>query len=84
MNPEHEFHGPNLAYMLGLQERYRTQPESLDPATREYFAGLENNNPRWTKAEKEIYFFPGMVHWYKCCSMSFGMREGADELLFVG
>ena len=38
MNSEREFHGPNLAYMLGLQERYKTNPESLDPATREYFA----------------------------------------------
>ncbi len=37
MNPEHEFHGPNLAYMQGLRERYQTDPESLDPATREYF-----------------------------------------------
>jgi 2-oxoglutarate dehydrogenase E1 component len=41
MNPEHEFHGPNLAYMLGLQERYRTDPASLDPASREYFERME-------------------------------------------
>jgi 2-oxoglutarate dehydrogenase E1 component len=41
MNLEHEFHGPNLAYMLGLRERYRTDPESLDPATREYFERLD-------------------------------------------
>lgn len=41
MNFEHEFHGPNLAYMLGLRERYKTNPESLDEATRNYFQQLE-------------------------------------------
>ena len=41
MNPEHEFHGPNLAYMLELRERYRTDPESLDPATRAFFEHME-------------------------------------------
>ncbi len=41
MNPEREFHGPNLAYMQVLRERYQTHPESLDPATREYFARME-------------------------------------------
>ena len=37
MNSEREFHGPNLAYMLGLRERYEKDPGSLDPATREFF-----------------------------------------------
>jgi 2-oxoglutarate dehydrogenase E1 component len=41
MNPEREFHGPNLAYMQGLRERYQTDPASLDPATQEYFAHME-------------------------------------------
>jgi 2-oxoglutarate dehydrogenase E1 component len=41
MNPEQEFHGPNLAYVLGLRERYQTDPESLDPATREYFQRMD-------------------------------------------
>jgi 2-oxoglutarate dehydrogenase E1 component len=41
MNLEHEFHGPNLAYMLGLRERYQTDPESLDPATRKFFERME-------------------------------------------
>ena len=41
MNLENEFHGPNLAYMLGLRERYRTDPESLDPATRDFFERME-------------------------------------------
>ena len=37
MNSEREFHGPNLAYMEALRERYRTDPESLDEATRKFF-----------------------------------------------
>ena len=37
MNSEREFHGPNLAYMLGLRERYEKDPGSLDSATREFF-----------------------------------------------
>lgn len=41
MKFEHEFHGPNLAYMLGLRERYKTDPASLDEATRNYFQQLE-------------------------------------------
>jgi hypothetical protein len=41
MNPEHEFHGPNLAYMQALRERYQTHPESLDAATREFFERME-------------------------------------------
>jgi 2-oxoglutarate dehydrogenase E1 component len=41
MNFEHEFHGPNLAYMLGLRERYKTDPGSLDEATRKYFEQLD-------------------------------------------
>jgi 2-oxoglutarate dehydrogenase E1 component len=41
MNLEHEFHGPNLAYMQALRERYQTHPESLDSATREFFERME-------------------------------------------
>ena len=41
MNSEYEFHGPNLAYMLELQERYKSDPGSLDSATREYFERME-------------------------------------------
>jgi 2-oxoglutarate dehydrogenase E1 component len=41
MNPEREFHGPNLAYMLELRERYQTNPESLDTATRAFFEHME-------------------------------------------
>ncbi|MGE5462333.1 MAG: 2-oxoglutarate dehydrogenase E1 component [Syntrophothermus sp.] len=47
MNSEHEFHGPNLAYMLELEERYKKDPASLDPASREYF---ERNKVRATEA----------------------------------
>ncbi len=36
-----EFHGPNAGYVLELYDRYRRHPESVDEATRAYFA-------RWT------------------------------------
>lgn len=36
-----EFHGPNAGYVLELYERYRENPDAVDPRTREYFR-------RWT------------------------------------
>ncbi len=33
----HDFHGPNIGYVLELYERYRQNPEAVDPATRAYF-----------------------------------------------
>jgi 2-oxoglutarate dehydrogenase E1 component len=36
-----EFHGPNAAFVLELYDRYRQNPDSVDEATRAYFA-------RWT------------------------------------
>ena len=36
-----EFHGPNAGYVVELYERYRRDPQSVDPATRELFE-------RWT------------------------------------
>jgi 2-oxoglutarate dehydrogenase E1 component len=41
---ENEFHGPNLAYILDLYEKYRNDPQSVDEATRALFA-------RWSPAE---------------------------------
>lgn len=41
---ENEFHGPNLAYILELYEKYRNDPQSVDEATRTLFA-------RWSPAE---------------------------------
>ncbi|MCS6937721.1 MAG: 2-oxoglutarate dehydrogenase E1 component [Roseiflexaceae bacterium] len=32
------FHGPNAGYVIELYERYRANPESVDPATRAFFA----------------------------------------------
>jgi 2-oxoglutarate dehydrogenase E1 component len=34
----HEFPGPNAGYVLELYERYRKDPQSVDAATREFFA----------------------------------------------
>lgn len=33
----HDFHGPNAGYVLELYERYRQNPEAVDPTTRAYF-----------------------------------------------
>jgi 2-oxoglutarate dehydrogenase E1 component len=45
MNSRREFHGPNLAYMHELRERYQTDPDSLDDATRKYFERREMDEP---------------------------------------
>ncbi len=37
MNFEHEFHGANLAYVLGLYEQFKKDPNSLDEPTRRFF-----------------------------------------------
>src|SRR5258706_1513251 len=37
MTSDHEFHGPNLGYILELYERYRSDPNSVDEATRKLF-----------------------------------------------
>lgn len=39
MNPWHDFHGPNAAYVLELYDRYRQDPGSVDPATQALFDG---------------------------------------------
>ncbi|RIK17553.1 MAG: hypothetical protein DCC51_12260, partial [Anaerolineae bacterium] len=33
----HEFHGPNAGYVLELYDRFRANPNSVDPATRAAF-----------------------------------------------
>ena len=38
MNAWHDFPGPNAGYVLELYDRYRQAPESVDAATRAYFA----------------------------------------------
>lgn len=37
MNVWQEFPGPNAAYVLDLYDRYRQNPDTVDPATRAYF-----------------------------------------------
>jgi 2-oxoglutarate dehydrogenase E1 component len=38
MPSDTRFHGPNAGYVLELYERYRTDPASVDPETRAFFA----------------------------------------------
>jgi 2-oxoglutarate dehydrogenase E1 component len=45
MTLEREFHGPNLGYVLDLYERYRRDPESVDNATRRFFAHWQPPEP---------------------------------------
>jgi 2-oxoglutarate dehydrogenase E1 component len=37
MNNNHDFTGPNLAYVLELYDRYRHNPQAVDAATRDFF-----------------------------------------------
>ena len=45
-----EFYGPNAGYVLELYDRYRDEPESLDPATREFFEGFTPTGPNGATA----------------------------------
>ncbi|MBV9453411.1 MAG: 2-oxoglutarate dehydrogenase E1 component, partial [Rubrobacter sp.] len=36
---ESQFYGPNLGYVLGLYERYKKDPDSVDERTRSFFEG---------------------------------------------
>src|SRR5689334_23980219 len=42
---EHDFYGPNLAYILELYDRYRNDPNSVDEATRNLFEGWTPTQP---------------------------------------
>ncbi len=44
MNFEHEFHGANLAYVLGLYEQFQKDPSSLDEPTRKFFEQWKMDN----------------------------------------
>src|SRR5437870_7876619 len=46
-----EFHGPNAGYVLELYDRYRRDPSTVDPATREFF---EQWNPPADVAEEGL------------------------------
>src|SRR5580765_3558645 len=45
MNPWLDFQGPNAGYIAELYERYRNDPQSVDPAARELFE-------RWAPPEE--------------------------------
>ncbi len=49
-----DFHGPNAGYVLELYERYRQNPDSVDPATRAFFA-------RWTPPTDGRMAEPGQI-----------------------
>ncbi len=49
-----EFYGPNAGYVLELYERYRQDPQSVDPATRAFF-------DNWTPPPEVAPTLPGTV-----------------------
>jgi 2-oxoglutarate dehydrogenase complex dehydrogenase (E1) component-like enzyme len=44
MNFEREFSGPNLGYVLELYERYQTNPDSVNEASRRLFDEWKSAN----------------------------------------
>ncbi|GAB4449860.1 MAG: 2-oxoglutarate dehydrogenase E1 component [Anaerolineae bacterium] len=50
-DPWRDFHGPNAAYVLELYQRYRQDPESVDPETRARFAQWSPPRDGFTAAE---------------------------------
>lgn len=53
-----DFHGPNVAYVLELYERYRTAPESVDAQTRAFFA---NWTPPTTETSSSDVYSNGTI-----------------------
>ncbi|MCU0497972.1 MAG: 2-oxoglutarate dehydrogenase E1 component [Anaerolineae bacterium] len=51
-----DFHGPNVAYVLELYERYRAAPESVDAQTRAFFA---NWTPPTAETPSDIVYSNG-------------------------
>jgi len=62
MSDLNEFYGPNAGYVLDLYDRYRTDPASVDPTTREAFAHWRPSErpPEPTKAETDVPSFDVM------------------------
>ncbi|MCZ7546538.1 MAG: thiamine pyrophosphate-dependent enzyme [Anaerolineae bacterium] len=50
-DPWRDFHGPNAGYVLELYQRYRQDPESVDPETRARFAQWSPPRDGFTAAE---------------------------------
>jgi 2-oxoglutarate dehydrogenase E1 component len=51
MSLEHEFHGPNLGYILELHQKYRNDPSSVDEETRALFE-------KWAPSDSESTIQP--------------------------
>ena len=55
MDDWRDFHGPNAGHILELYDRFRQNPESVDAATRAYFASAELTK-RWFYRERKTSF----------------------------
>lgn len=61
MNNDALFHGPNAAYVLDLYERYQRDPQSVDDATRKFFAEWHPPQPSSTNGETRTSFTAAAV-----------------------
>src|SRR6266498_4327943 len=68
MTFENEFHGPNLAYILELYEKYRSDPNSVDVATRKLFEQWSPNEiaipvlPQFGQAPQNLLSITGAAN----------------------
>lgn len=60
MSLEEEFHGPNLAYVLDLYDRYQHDSNSLDEATRKFFEGQKPAGEGLSSADLQAVI--GAIH----------------------
>jgi 2-oxoglutarate dehydrogenase E1 component len=65
MNPWLDFQGPNAGYIAELYERFRNDPQSVDPAARELFerwAPPEDSQPAGPSAPADLAHIVGAVN----------------------
>ncbi|MBC7879622.1 MAG: 2-oxoglutarate dehydrogenase E1 component [Anaerolineales bacterium] len=70
MTSEHEFHGPNLGYILELYEQYRSDPNSVDESTRQLFQGWQP-----TDAEPALRSQPELNTLIRIANLAQAIRE---------
>lgn len=70
MTSEQEFHGPNLGYILELYEQYRSDPNSVDEATRKLFQAWQP-----TEAEPALRSQPELNTLIRIANLAQAIRE---------
>lgn len=72
MTSEHEFHGPNLGYILELYEQYRSDPNSVDEETRKLF---QNWQPPIEEAQPALGSQPELNTLIRIANLAQAIRE---------